>query len=261
MTCAFRPAKSTCMTSRNRHKDDYKIIVRNWPVSTLRTKGASHMHGSPVVLDLDGVIVKSNFVKHDAMLSLFDGYPEKQHQISSYILANGGVRRDLKLRHILKNIVDVPLAEDTLSSYLSKYARRLENLLADAPMVEGVESFLADRDQSFCFYVSSSAPEAEVQDQLFRRGLSDRFQAVFCADTEKEIALRRVSARHPDKLTVFFGDSVGDLNAARQAGVAFVAVINERDNFAGLPVIKLSDFTSMPAVLTAMSAAQSRTST
>jgi len=54
------------------------------------------MHGSPVVLDLDGVIVKSNFVKHDAMLSLFDAYPEKHHQISSYILANGGVRRDLK---------------------------------------------------------------------------------------------------------------------------------------------------------------------
>jgi hypothetical protein len=54
------------------------------------------MHGSPVVLDLDGVIVKSNFVKHDAMLSLFDAYTEKHHQISSYILANGGVRRDLK---------------------------------------------------------------------------------------------------------------------------------------------------------------------
>jgi beta-phosphoglucomutase-like phosphatase (HAD superfamily) len=159
------------------------------------------MHGSPVVLDLDGVIVKSNFVKHDAMLSLFDAYPEKHHQISSYILANGGVRRDLKLRHILKNIIDVPLAEDSLSSCLSKYARRLENLLAGAPMVEGVATFLADREQSFCFYVSSSAPEAEVQNQLSRRGLLD------------------------------------------------------------LPVIKLSDFTSMPAVLTAMSAAQSRAST
>jgi beta-phosphoglucomutase-like phosphatase (HAD superfamily) len=219
------------------------------------------MHGSPVVLDLDGVIVKSNFAKHDAMLSLFDGRPEKRNQISSYILANGGVRRDHKLRHILTNIVEVPLAEDTLSSYLSKYARKLESLLATAPMVEGVESFLANRDQSFCFYVSSSAPEAEVQDQLSRRGLSGRFQALFGADTAKEIALRQVSARHPDEVTVFFGDSVGDWNAAREAGVAFVAVINERDNFVGLPVIKLSDFTSMPTVLTAMNAAQSRNST
>lgn len=90
------------------------------------------------------------------MLSLFDGYPEKLIQISSYILANGGVRRDLKLRYILKNIVDVPLAEDTLSLNQLKYARRLENLLAGAPMVECVETFLVNRNQSFCFNISSS---------------------------------------------------------------------------------------------------------
>jgi phosphoglycolate phosphatase-like HAD superfamily hydrolase len=219
------------------------------------------MCGSPIVLDLDGVIVKSNIAKHDAMLSLFEGHPEKRNQVSSYILANGGVRRDHKLRHILTKIFEVKLAEDTLSSYLFEYAHKLESLLAAAPLVEGVEDFLANRDHSFNFYVSSSAPEAEVKDQLSRRGLAGHFKAVFSANTPKEIALRQVSSRHPGQITVFFGDSVGDWNAAREAGVAFVAVISERDNFAGLPVTKLSDFMSIPAVLSAINAALSEQAT
>lgn len=71
------------------------------------------------------------------------------------------------------------------------------------------------------------APEAAFQDQLSRRGLLVHFLAGFGAGTAKEVALQRVSGLHPNEVTVFFGGSLGDGNAVRQACVAFVAVINE----------------------------------
>lgn len=46
-----------------------------------------------VVLDLDGVIIRSNFVKHRAMLAMFAEYPDKCPAVDAYILANGVLRR------------------------------------------------------------------------------------------------------------------------------------------------------------------------
>ena len=206
-----------------------------------------------VVLDLDGVILKSNFIKHQAMLSLFADRRTEQDAISAYILANGGVRRDDKIRHILKNILGTEPAESIVATLLSRYAHHLEQLLAVAPLVEGVEEFLAAGGHPF--YVSSSAPEAEVNAQLSRRRLDRYFAAVFAAGTRKASALRQVSARHPDMVTVFFGDSIGDWEAAREGDAAFVAVVSERDNFAGHPVTRLADFASLPSVQTSMHSA------
>jgi beta-phosphoglucomutase-like phosphatase (HAD superfamily) len=199
-----------------------------------------------VILDFDGVIVKSNFVKHKAMLSLFDGYPAQQDIISSYILAHGGVRRDAKIRHILGSILWIHVQESAVQDLLARYAEKLQQLLAAAPLVDGIEAFL--RQAGHLFYVSSSAPKVEVREQLSRHGLDACFADVFSADTPKAVALGQISARHPDAACVFFGDSVGDWEAALEANVAFVAVISERDNFASLPVVKLVDFASPSAV-------------
>lgn len=198
------------------------------------------MSTGAVVFDLDGVIVKTNFVKHAAMVSLFADHPDQQGAISSFILSNGGVPRRTKLAHLLQHALGAEPTEALLAEYLQRYAAQLEHQLAAAPMVEGVAQFIA------CYpapgYVCSSAPEAEVHQQLSRRALGSHLAAVYGGDTPKPDALRAIAASHPSQPVAFFGDSVGDYEAARKAGVAFVGVVCERDNFKGLPVVKLRDF-------------------
>lgn len=46
--------------------------------------------------------------------------------------------------------------------------------------------------------------------------------------------------------------SVGDWHAAREAGVAFVGVVCERNNFQGVPVVVIRDFTDPGEVEQAM---------
>jgi phosphoglycolate phosphatase-like HAD superfamily hydrolase len=94
----------------------------------------------------------------------------------------------------------------------------------------------------------ASALDIEVRAQLSRRGFAEYFSAVFGARTPKVSALRQVAQRHPAAVAVFFGDSVGDWEAAKEAGVAFVAVVSDRDSLPGQSVVKLPKFLSSDVV-------------
>lgn len=199
-----------------------------------------------VVLDLDGVILKTNLIKYRAMLSLFAEYPDQREPISDYILARGGVPRRDKLAGILREIVGIEPSAEVITDYLERYAQALAHELAIAPIVEGVATLL--QEEGYTFYVCSSAPEAEVHCQLERRNLLSYFTKVYGSTVAKADALRAIRAVHPDGAIIFFGDAVGDWEAARSASVAFVAVVNERDNFGDQPVMKLHSFANLTEV-------------
>jgi len=203
-----------------------------------------------VVFDLDGVIVKTNFVKHAAMLSLFAEHTDQQPTISEFILSNGGVPRRAKLAHLLRTNLRTEPTEALLSEYLSRYAGQLEHHLAVAPLVEGVAEFIASYPTAR--YVCSSAPEAEVHEQITRRSLRQHLAGVYGSPTPKTDALRAIAASHSGQSIVFFGDSAGDYEASCRAGVSFVGVVCERDNFQNVHVVKLRDFIHRAAVEHAM---------
>ncbi len=199
-----------------------------------------------VVLDMDGVILQSNFIKHQAMLALFDAYLAQNAAISTFILANGGVPRKAKITAILETILKLAPTPTLVAEYLARYDRNLADELHSAPLVAGVAAFIGSGE--YPFYVSSSAPEDEVTSQLARTGLLPHFSAAFGRDTPKAQALLEVKRQHANLRPIFFGDSISDLHAAQAANVAFVGVISERDNFVGYEVIKIKDFTSIEAV-------------
>lgn len=201
---------------------------------------------SAIVLDMDGVLLRTNDAKYRAMLGLFENYPAKATAISRFILSNGGVPRAEKLKYILESIVGIAATEAAINDYLGKYEHSLEEALSAAPLVAGVRDFL-----SACacpLYVCSSAPANEVTRQLSARHLESYFAEVFDGRTPKEEALKRIASRHGHKRIVFFGDSLGDMAAAQSAGVPFVAVAAEWDNFVGHPVVKIGDFTDPETV-------------
>lgn len=94
-----------------------------------------------------------------------------------------------------------------VSECLRSCAVVLARQIAEAPLVSGVAEFL---DSAGCaLYVRSCAPELEDHEQIARRGLESRFSGVFCGDTPKSEAMRKIAARHQGHQVVFFGDSGG----------------------------------------------------
>lgn len=222
----------------------------------LRMRNSNVGGASVIVLDFDGVIIKSHVAKRRAMLDMFRDHPEKVAQIDAYILSHGGVARREKIAAILETIIGVQAAPLLLARYLARYAECVETSLTGAPFVDGVKEFVS---QCPCpVYISSTAPEAEIHEQLVRADLLHRFEAVYGSRTQKARALEEIAGRHLGREIVFFGDSLGDLVAAREAGVPFVAVTNERDNFKNVEVVKLESFHSKPQVEYAIRAALTR---
>lgn len=212
----------------------------------LRMRNSNVGGASVIVLDFDGVIIKSHLAKRRAMLAMFSDHPEKSAEIDAYILSHGGAARREKLAGILETIVGVEATPVVLAQYLSRYAGCVEASLAEAPFVDGVKEFVS---QCPCpVYISSTAPEAEIHEQLLRADLLHCFAAVYGSRTQKASALKEISERHRGRAIAFFGDSLGDLVAARDARVPFVAVTNERDNFKDVEVVKLESFHSRAQV-------------
>ena len=210
------------------------------------------------VLDMDGVILKTNLTKYRAMLALFSSFPDQRDRISRYILDRNGVRRDLKILGIHSEILGTSLADGELEGYLERYAIVLENELSTAPLVDGIDGFIESHHGSL--FVSSSAPSEEVERQLETRSLLQHFDGVFAGEADKRHGLERIRVLTEGKGVVFFGDSHGDLDAARLANVAFVGVVAERDNFGDAPLIKISDFADRAAVAEAIERSLAATS-
>ena len=202
------------------------------------------------ILDMDGVILKTNRTKHRAMLALFSSFPQYRERISQYILDRNGVRRDLKILGIHSEILLSPLTEGDLKRYLERYATALEEELGRAPLVDGVDRFVEGHTGSL--FVNSSAPREEVERQLGARGLMRYFDGVFAGEADKQHALDRIRSLAKGQEVVFFGDSVGDWDSARSAGVSFVAVVAERDNFRDAPIAKIRDFVDRAIVAQAI---------
>lgn len=201
---------------------------------------------SVAVFDLDGVLVASTTAKHRALMSIFDGYPHLNPALSEYFLVRGGVPRREKIAGALVDVIGVSVDEAVLSNYLTTYDVAVKHALLLAPLVPGVQEFV--RSVAYPKYVCSSAPEAEVDEQLRRFALHSCFDGRYGGGTPKQQALREIAERHGYKHVVFFGDAVADHDAAIEAGIAFVAVTYERDAFGTRQVVRLRDFTNRAAV-------------
>lgn len=195
-----------------------------------------------MIFDLDGVIVASTLAKHQALMPIFDDYPHLNSALSEYFLARGGVPRREKITGALADIVGVSVDDSLIESYLVSYDAALKHRLLLAPLVPGVQEFI--RNTVHHKYVCSSAPEAEMDEQLKRFFLHSDFVGRYGGRIPKQFALREIVERYSHENIVFFGDAVADHDAAQKAGIAFVGVTYERDAFEHLQVLRLRDFTS-----------------
>ena len=197
---------------------------------------------------MNGVIVQSNNLKHAAMLDLFAEWPQHIGLIEKYNRGGGGIPRKTKFRYIWEQILRLPYDDAVESTLAKQYELALTDSLLETPIVEGVDRLFTD--SGVPIYVCSAAPQEELRRQLEYRHFAPHVLAAFGDPVGKADALRQVivqSGAHARDI-VFFGDSSADRNAAVEAGVRFIAVIREKNEFVELNCPKLVDFRDWNAV-------------
>jgi HAD superfamily hydrolase (TIGR01549 family) len=177
-----------------------------------------------LILDFDGVILESVGVKTRAFHELFSFRPDRVDEIVDYHRRNTGVSRFDKFRYIYREILKEPLSDARFDWLSDRYADLVVEGVVASPFVPGAEEFLESYSARFPLFVVSASPQEELESIIRRRGLSGYFRKVYGAPARKEEAIRQILAMtgsSPGE-TLFIGDALNDLNAARAAGVRFI---------------------------------------
>ncbi len=203
-----------------------------------------------VIFDFDGVIVESADIKTAAFRALYRPHGAAVEAAAvTHHLANGGISRRKKIRHIHREHLGVSLDQAELDRLCELFSRLVEDAVVNAPAVPGALPLLARLDGQLPRFVVSGTPEPELKRIVARRGLADAFTEVHGSPPEKPPIIRDLLVRYrlQPSTVLFIGDALTDWHAAKETGVRFVgrAAAGTDNPFPeGVPVI--TDLTGLP---------------
>lgn len=177
-----------------------------------------------IVFDFDGVIAESVEIKGEAFVELFCQYPQHCKSIWEYHLANGGLSRFEKFRHIYRHILQQELTENEEQRLSNAFSALVVSRVVDCPYVQGAEEAIKHYSREKKIFVVSGTPELEMRTIVMKRGIKEFFSGVFGAPVRKADHVRRIMQEHAlssDDL-IFVGDSIEDHHAAEACDVKFI---------------------------------------
>jgi len=201
-----------------------------------------------IVFDFDGVLVESVDVKTRAFAALYACHgPEIVAQVIAFHLANGGLSRFEKFRYFHNKLLGSQLSIEEEQQLGTEFNALVEAAVTDAPWVEGAEEFLVKHYLDIPLFVASGTPEEELKRILDKRCMSHYFRAAFGSPTKKGKILLSIleSERYNPEKVLMIGDSLLDMEGAREAKVCFLGRSTSPNNIFPPNVPVLPDMTGL----------------
>lgn len=201
-----------------------------------------------IIFDFDGVILESVAIKGRAFRDLVPRDPALQDRVERYHLEHMGMSRYQKFAWIYRELLHRPLPATEMAELDRRFGAAIASQMRTCPFVPGAREFLRARAGRVPMFVVSGAPELELRGIVEDRGLTPFFEAVYGCPPEKAQTLTRIG-RELDAASadlLFIGDGQTDADAARSAGVTFVArVTTGGDTFGDLPAMRVADLAEL----------------
>lgn len=180
------------------------------------------------IFDVNGVLIDSNLANARAMAQAFTGDPLLRQEIIRSYLKLTGIDRGRKIRIIQDQVIGAPFKETEFEFRWQSFISFGRLAMLDAPLFEGCKEVLGEIGRRKLTRVAlSNTPVEELREILAAQNLESLLDVIRGGgDWPKSESLTRLLQEFqfaPDKC-VFCGDGKGDLAAARQAGVSFVAI-------------------------------------
>ena len=193
------------------------------------TLGEALTNARLMVFDFDGTLVDSNEIKWEGFRLTFLDCPDQLEEILSYCRGSNHTPRDDKFRHVSETILGRAYTTELAGLLHERFERVTTESIVNAPEIPGAAEFLR-RSRAHCeTAVLSSTPHDVLCNILDKRGWTELFDLFKGAPVNKTAWLRELQdERGLEPGTImFFGDTLEDAAAAREAGCRFVAVANE----------------------------------
>jgi phosphoglycolate phosphatase-like HAD superfamily hydrolase len=190
------------------------------------------------IFDVNGVLIDSNLANAQAMAEAFGDDPVLQKRIADFYLKLTGIDRGSKIRRIQEQVIERPFKQDEFELRWERFHNLSHQSMLNAPLLPGCKEILAALGRLDITRVAlSNTPLADLREILSAHSLDALIDLIRGGGdwpkSESLVRLLQESQFEPDKC-LFIGDGRGDLAAARQAGVSFVAIDPGTGEFDGV---------------------------
>jgi len=180
------------------------------------------------IFDVNGVLIDSNLANAWAMAQAFTDDPLVKERVTQQYLTLTGIDRGTKIRTIQEQVIGRPFKENEFKLRWERFKTLGSECMHRAPLLPGCREVLVDLGRRQITRVAlSNTPVVELRDILASHTLEPLLELIRGGgDWSKAESLARLlqESRFESNRCLFFGDGKGDLAAARQAVVAFVAI-------------------------------------
>ena len=180
------------------------------------------------IFDVNGVLIDSNLANARAMAEAFTEDTALKERIAGLYLTLTGIDRGSKIRIIQEKTIEGPFKGGEFGLRWETFQRLAHRSMCQAPLLPGSKEVLAEVGKRHVTRAAlSNTPLGELKEILAAHDLLSFLDVVRGGgDWPKSESLARLLDEFqfaPDR-SLFFGDGKGDLAAARQAGLSFVAI-------------------------------------
>ena len=200
-----------------------------------------------IFFDFDGVIVNSNHFKEKAIMDSIKNFNLEKiisKEAISYFNKNAGIGREKKLLKFF----DKEIVDKILLDYSQKCLNHFSHVKPTAGCIEFLE-FLKEKFPETKLYILSGGNLKEILSFLKSNNMSNIFHKILYDNFSKKEHLINEKAEYQD---LFFGDSKGDLNTAKNHPLSFILVkgyssINSKPdrNYEKFAKFTINDFTNI----------------
>jgi phosphoglycolate phosphatase-like HAD superfamily hydrolase len=187
------------------------------------------------IFDVNGVLIDSNLANARAMGEAFTDDPQTRDRIAKRYLQMTGINRGEKIRSIQAQVIGRPFKDGEFEARWERFKILAHRAMTRAPLAPGAMEVLKELAKRRVRRAAlSNTPLAELQEILAVHGLQELLDIVRGGGNwpKSESLLRLLREFHlPPGECLFLGDGRGDLDAARSAGVRFVAIDAETGEF------------------------------
>ena len=182
------------------------------------------------LFDFDGVIVESAKIRIDGFRMVFRDQPkELVDKLIEYHVANGGISRYEKIRWFYGMLLCQPYPKSEGSKRAAEFKEMLERMMDPGLIIDETLRFIQSQYGRVAIHIVSGSDGAELRQICDSIGITSLFDSIQGSPTPKDILVKELMSeyRYKPESTVFIGDAVNDMNAAKASGLYFCGYNND----------------------------------
>lgn len=177
------------------------------------------------IWDFDGVILDSMHVRDDGFRNIFKAFPPDQvDRLMAFHTENGGLSRFVKIRFFFENIRQEKVSDKVMDEYAQQFTQIMRQALINPSLlILDTVQFIKQNFQRYNFHIASGSEQTELRYLCEQLGLASYFLSIHGSPTPKATIVKQILEQnaYDGSQTVMIGDSVNDLDAARDNGISF----------------------------------------